>query len=64
MALLKYTINLSKLSHSENIALKKLLSTIAFAGISFNSETVQFFIDEDFDISQIEIPNLQEHSLH
>ena len=58
MALKKYTINLSALSHAEKEALKKLLSTISFGGVSWSSERARFFIDEDFDTSQIDIPTL------
>ena len=44
----------------EKAALKKLLNAIAVTSISFNSDIGQYFIDEDFDTSLIELPDLHD----
>lgn len=58
MSLQKYTINFSQMAPYEKAALKKLLNSIAVTSISFNSDIGQYFIDEDFDTSLIELPDL------
>lgn len=58
MSLQKYTINFSQMTQYEKAALKKLLNAIAVTSISFNSDIAQYFIDEDFDTSLIELPDL------
>ena len=59
MALQKYEINFSKLTETEKSALTSLLNTIAFSGLTWTSDfkSACFFIDEDFDTSQICIPD-------
>jgi hypothetical protein len=58
MSLQKYTINFLQMTPYEKAALKKLLNAIAVTSISFNSDIGQYFIDEDFDTSLIELPDL------
>ena len=64
MSLQKYTINFSQMTPYEKAALKKLLNAIAVTSISFNSGIAQYFIDEDFDISLIELPDLHDPMEH
>ena len=58
MSLRKYTINFAQVTTYEKAALMKLLNAIAVTSISFKSDIAYYFIDEDFDTSLIELPDL------